>query len=51
MRKFLIFLIAAFFLYFVLTNPAGFTDAVNDIATFLRNIFDNLVDAFDALFS
>lgn len=51
MKKVLTFFILAFLLYFVLTNPAGFTDAVNDIATFLRRVFDNLVDAFDALFS
>ena len=51
MKKVVTFFILAFFLFYVITDPDGFTDAINTIADFIRTVFENLVDAFDALFS
>jgi hypothetical protein len=50
LRRILIFFILAFLLYFVITNPAAFTDAINDIANFIRAVFTNIAAAIDALF-
>ena len=50
-RKVLTFFLLAFLLYFVITNPAGFTDAVTDIADFFRTVFNNVAEALNALFN
>jgi hypothetical protein len=49
-RRILIFLLLAFLLFFVITNPAAFTDAINSIANFIRAVFTNVAAAIDALF-
>jgi hypothetical protein len=51
LRRIFVFFLLAFLLYFVITNPAAFTDAINDIANFIRTLFNNVAAAIDALFS
>jgi hypothetical protein len=50
LRRILVFFLLAFLLYFVITNPAAFTDAINDIANFIRAVFNNVAAAIDSLF-
>ena len=49
-RRILIFFLLAFLLYFMITNPTAFTDAITTIADFIRAVFTNLSAAIDALF-
>ncbi len=51
MKKFFGFVAFAFLVYFIAVDPGGFTDIINDIGTFIADVFESVANAISELFS
>ncbi len=51
MKKFFAFVGFAFLIYFIAVDPSGFSDIINDIGTFIADVFESVASAVSDLFS